>query len=387
MFSTRSALAREINAFTAELAAVRARSEQLLDLSESNPTRAGVPYEAERILTALSDPRALAYEPDPRGLRSARQAIAEEWQRLGVSVSAERILLTASTSEAYGFLFKLLCDAGDEVLVPAPSYPLFEHLAGFESVRAVPYSLGFDGGWFIDFEALNRARSARTRAIVVVSPNNPSGHYLRRAELERLAELGLPLISDEVFASYALRRPSDAACSALDTERTLVFALSGLSKLAALPQLKSAWIGVGGPETAVCEALARLELIADAYLSVGAPVQLALPELLRARTSTEAHILARLRANLHVLERGVRNTPISMLPVEGGWYAVLRLPRTQSEEAWVLGLLREQRVLVHPGYFYDFGEEPFVVLSLLSPEAEFALGVTRIVEHICSTSE
>jgi aspartate/methionine/tyrosine aminotransferase len=341
-----------------------------------------VPYEGARILTALSDPRALTYEPDPRGLGSARQAIAEEWRDLGVSISAERVLLTASTSEAYGFLFKLLCDPGDEVLVPAPSYPLFEHLAGFEGVRSVPYALGFDGAWFIDFERLSRARSERTRAIIVVSPNNPSGHYLRRAELERLAELGLPLISDEVFASYALRRPPDAARSALETDRTLVFALSGLSKLAALPQLKAAWIGVGGPEAAVGEALSRLELIADSYLSVGAPVQLALPELLRARASSEAHILDRLRANLGVLEHAVKDTPISVLPVEGGWYAVARLPRTQSEEAWALGLLREQRVLAQPGYFYDFADEPFLVLSLLSPEAVFSLGVARLVEHV-----
>lgn len=382
MFSIRSAVAREMNAFSVELGKVRAQPEKLLDLSESNPTRAGVPYDAERILQALSDPRALTYEPEPRGLLSARQAISEEWQRASVNVPAERILLTASTSEAYGLLFKLLCDPGDEVLVPAPSYPLFEHLARFENVRPVPYGLGFDGGWFIDFERLRAARTARTRAIIVVSPNNPTGNYVRRAELAQLAALGLPLISDEVFASYALRGPEAAARSALETDGTLVFALSGLSKLAGLPQMKAAWLGIGGPESAVAEAVARLELIADAYLSIGAPVQLALPELLRARTLTEQHILARLRRNLAVLERSLKDAPLSVLPVEGGWYAVLRLPRTQSEEAWALGLLREQRVLAQPGYFYDFADEPFLVLSLLSDEAEFELGVERLASYV-----
>jgi aspartate/methionine/tyrosine aminotransferase len=382
MFSTRSAASREMNAWTREHLALRARGEKLVDLTQSNPTVAGVPYESERILAALRHPLALRYQPDPLGLLSAREAISAEWARLGARVLPERILITASTSEAYGLLFKLLCDPGDEVLVPAPSYPLFEHLARFEGVRALPYALGFDGGWFIDFERLRAATTAKTRAIVLVSPNNPTGSYLRRAELARLSALGLPLICDEVFASYELRRPADAARSALESEDTLVFALSGLSKLAALPQMKAAWLGIGGPEHAVSEALGRLELMADAYLSVGTPVQLALPELLRARELAEGHILQRLKQNLAVLTRHADNSPLSVLPVEGGWYAVLRLPRTQSEEAWALGLLREQRVLAQPGYFYDFADEPFLVVSLLCEESDFEQGVERLVSHV-----
>lgn len=382
MFSTRSAASREMNALARELAVLRAGPEKLFDLTQSNPTEAGVPYEDERILAALADRRALRYEPAPLGIASAREAISHEWGALGVRVSPERILLSASTSEAYGLLFKLLCDPGDEVLVPAPSYPLFEHLARFECVRAVPYVLGFDGAWFIDFEHLRAAVTQRTRAVIVVSPNNPSGNYLRRAELARLAGLGLPLISDEVFASYELARPESAARSALETHETLVFALSGLSKLAALPQLKAAWLGVGGPMEAASEALGRLELIADAYLSVGTPVQLALPELLRARRLAESHILARVKKNLRVLERQAQGAPLSVLPVEGGWYAVLRLPRIEGEEAWVLGLLREQRVLAQPGYFYDFVDEPYLVVSLLSDETDFEEGVERLVTHV-----
>jgi len=371
-----------MNAWTQEHLRARAGAEKLLDLTQSNPTEAGIPYERERILAALSDPRALRYRPDPLGLLSAREAISAEWKRRGVGVSPERILVTASTSEAYGLLFKLLCDAGDEILVPAPSYPLFEHLARFECVRAVPYTLGFDGAWFIDFERVRAATTEKTRAIVVVSPNNPSGNYLRRPELEQLAASGLPLICDEVFASYELCRPADAARSALETEATLVFALSGLSKLAALPQMKAAWLGVGGPGPSVAEALARLELMADAYLSVGAPVQLALPELLSARALAEGHILQRLKKNLAALERHAAGSPLSVLPVEGGWYAVVRLPRTESEEAWALGLLREQQVLAQPGYFYDFADEPFLVVSLLSDESDFEQGVERLVRHV-----
>jgi aspartate/methionine/tyrosine aminotransferase len=382
MFSTRAAAPREVNEWTRQLERARSAGELLFDLTQSNPTRAAVPYPERRLLAALSDARALRYEPEAFGMASARQAVREEWGKLGRDVPLSRIVLTASTSEAYSLLFKLLCDPGDEVLVPAPSYPLFEHLARFECVRPVQYPLAFDGAWYIDFERLRAVRSARTRALVVVSPNNPTGSYLRRVELERLAELGLPLISDEVFASYPLRRPASAASSALEASESLVFALSGLSKLAALPQMKAAWLTVGGPPAAADEALGRLELMADAYLSVGAPVQLALPELLAAREPTEAHILARLWRNLTVLERRAHGASFSVLPVEGGWYAVLRLPRTASEEDWALGLLREQRVLAQPGYFYDFADEPFLIVSLLTEEPIFDVGVERLALHV-----
>ncbi|HYO94996.1 MAG TPA: pyridoxal phosphate-dependent aminotransferase, partial [Polyangiaceae bacterium] len=316
-------------------------------------------------------------DPDPRGLLSAREALAVELQ-----CEPNDLLLTSSTSEAYSFLFKLLCDPGDEVLVPVPSYPLFEYLARFEGVTAKPYPLSFDGSWYLDLAQVRAAMSPRTRAVVVVSPNNPTGHFLKSAELELLAGLGLPLISDEVFASYPLNAPADAAASALQAEHALVFVLSGLSKLAGLPQMKLAWTTVSGPAELANEAMSRLEMLADAYLSPGVPVQAALPVLLRARGMTEQAISARLLCNLRTLERALEGCAADALPVEGGWYAVVRLPRVVSEEDWVIGLLRHTQVLVQPGYFFDFPDEAYVVVSLLTPPDAFEQGVARLAGYV-----
>jgi aspartate/methionine/tyrosine aminotransferase len=279
---------------------------------------------------------------------------------------------------------KLLCDPGDEVLVPAPSYPLLEHLAGFECVRTRSYRLVYDGAWHIDFESLHAALGPKSRAILVVSPNNPTGSYLSRAELERLADLGLPLISDEVFASYPLDAGAERARSVLETERTLVFALSGLSKLLALPQMKLAWIVAGGPDARVREALGRLELIADAFLSPNAPVLHAFPSWFAERKPLHEAIDARLRRNLAALGRATAASPVSRLRVEGGWYAVLRLPSTDSDEGWALGLLEQAGVVVHPGYFFDFEGPPHVVVSLLSDEATFEAGIKRLVSYVAA---
>jgi aspartate/methionine/tyrosine aminotransferase len=355
-----------------------------LDLTVSNPTRVGLPYDREGIARALTPRDALLYEPAPFGLDVARTAVAELWRSRGIAVDPSRVALTASTSEAYSFLFKLLADHGDAILVPQPSYPLFEHLARYEGIEAVPYPLDYDGAWHLDPTRVARAITARTRALVVVSPNNPTGSYLKREELAGLAKLGLPIISDEVFGFYALREDPRRATSALEVDGTLVFALDGLSKLAMLPQMKLAWITIGGPESVVSEAMASLEHITDAFLSPAAPVQHALGSLIGLTRPTREAARARLEANYRTLLEASAQTPVTPLPVEGGWYAVARLPAVQSEEAWVLGLLDAHDVLVQPGWFYDFPEEPFVVLSLLTEPSEFREGVRRLADYATS---
>ncbi|HEY8946776.1 MAG TPA: pyridoxal phosphate-dependent aminotransferase [Polyangiaceae bacterium] len=380
--SERSGLDRAPNRLTEALDALRRAGNPVVDLTVSNPTTAGIEYESEALGRALAHPRSLRYEPHSLGAPGAREAICASWAELGVDVTAERVLITATTSEAYGYLFKLLCDPGDQVLIPSPSYPLFEHLARFEAVQPVPYPLRFDGAWHIDFPELERRLGPRTRAIALVNPNNPTGSFVKVDELERLAHLGLPLISDEVFARYPLAPPRLAARSALGTPGALVFALSGLSKLAALPQLKLAWITASGPPELVTEAMIRLELIADTYLSPSAPVALALSELLELSRSSRHAVQRRIQNNAETLGRLLARSPISLRPIEGGWYAVLRLPNTRDEETWVLGLLREAGVLVQPGYFFDFEDEPYAVLSLLTPEHDLALGVGRLVSYV-----
>jgi hypothetical protein len=309
--------------------------------------------------------------------------VARELSASGRPVDASRVVLTASTSEAYAFLFKLLCDPGDEVLVPVPSYPLFEHLARLESVRAVPYRLAYDGAWHVDLASARVATTPRTRAIVTVSPNNPTGSYLKRTELDALASLGLPIVSDEVFAGYPLRDDATRAASALDAAGApLVFALGGLSKLAALPQMKLAWLVAGGEPARASAALARLEVIADAFLSVGAPVQHALPALLATRGPVERAIRARTRDNLASVRAAVTGSAATLLDVEGGWYATLRLPRTRTEAEWTLGLLEEEGVYVHPGHFFDFEDEAYVVVSLLTQGDTLRDGMRRLVARV-----
>lgn len=386
VLSRRASVDTEPNRLARALSARRLAGRSTLDLTVSNPTRVGLPYDGTAILAAHAACFALEYEPLPFGLPGARAAVAELWRARGVQVPSERVLLTASTSEAYSFLFKLLCDPGDQVLVPRPSYPLFEHLARYEGVEAIPYPLAYDGAWHLDGDALRRAAGPRTRAVVVVSPNNPTGSFLSWDDLGTLAGLGLPVISDEVFSAYPLREGVARVPSALVADGLLVFALDGLSKLAGLPQAKLAWITVGGPEPRAERALAGLELILDTFLSPGAAVQHALPELLRGAAPTRAAILARARGNLASIEGAVRGSAVTLLPAEGGWSAILRLPRTRGEEEWVLGLLEACDVLVQPGYFYDFENEPYLVVSLLTPEAELADGITRIAAYVAGLS-
>jgi len=382
MFSTRPPADLAPNRLARALARLRADEEPVLDLTVSNPTTVGLAFD-EEVLAPLASGAGLVYEPEPFGLPEARRAAAAELARRGLAVAPARVVLTASTSEAYAHLFKLLCEPGDEVLVPAPSYPLFDHLARLDAVRAVPYPLDADGGWAIHADQVAGPATARTRALVVVSPNNPTGTYLTRRELGALAALaadrGIALVGDEVFFEYPLEAPADRA-SVLEAEGALAFALGGLSKSAALPQVKLGWMAAAGPEALVTEALARLEIIADTYLSVSTPVQHAAPALIEAGRARRALVHARVEQNLAALGRLAAAHPACrVLPVGGGWSAVVQVPATRSEEELVLALLEEDRVLVHPGYFFDFPREAFLVVSLLPPPAAFAEGMARVL--------
>jgi alanine-synthesizing transaminase len=350
----------------------RASGARVLDLTVSNPTRAGISYPAA-ILDAIGNQQALRYDPAPRGLPSAREAVAAYYAERGRGVSPDRILLTASTSEAYAYLFKLLADPGDQILTPRPSYPLFEYLAALDSVSVRQYPLRYDGAWHVDFAELERAVTPRTRAVVVVNPNNPTGSFLNGEDWDRLQQLGVAILSDEVFSDYGFELVSRVR----GEDRALTFTMSGLSKIAGLPQMKLAWIAVGGP--GADEAMERLELIADTYLSVATPVQVALPELLALSGEVREQIQTRTRANLDTLRSLVAGSPVNVLNVEGGWSAILQVPRIRSEQEWALHLLSERDVLVQPGYFFDFESEAFLVVSLLTPRDVFEEGIRRLI--------
>ena len=358
------------NALTELLRSKRQSGARILDLTESNPTHAGIEY-PDGFLHSLAAEEAVRYEPEPFGLLSARETIAREYGAApGEFTGADRVVMTASTSEAYSWLFKLLCDPGDEVLVPRPSYPLFDYLAALESATVRHYGLFYDKpGWFIDFHTIERAINDRTRAIVLVNPNNPTGHFLHRHELAQLTAFGLPIISDEVFRDYQLRLAPESVLSLQDVSETLVFTLNGLSKTVGLPQMKLAWMIANGPADQVREALTRLEIIADTYLSAGTPVQCALPALLRLRGPVQRQIIDRLRGNLEIL----RASGLRMLDVEAGWYAVVA-----REEGAEIRLLRDHDVLVQPGYFYDFESPGYIVISLLTPPDVFKEGIERL---------
>jgi len=382
MFSSRFHWDPAPNRLTRLLQEKRHAAAAILDLTESNPTHAGLSYPQE-IVEALADPRALRYEPQPAGSPAAREAVCRYYAEAGCTVEPDRVLLTASTSEAYAYLFKLLADAGGEVLAPRPSYPLFEFLATMESLRVVSYPVIYHGGWSIDCDALAAALTPRTRAIVLVNPNNPTGSFLKRDELRFLQSLGLPLISDEVFADYAFTEdPRRVRTLAAGTE-ALAFSMSGLSKIAGLPQMKLGWIVISGPAAARAEARDKLEWIADTYLSVSTPVQQAAPRLLELGRGIRVQIAARTRANLAWLRSSVAaDSPCSILALEGGWYATMQVPRVRREEEWALELLGEDNVLVQPGFFYDFESEAFLVLSLLTAPDTFQEGCRRLLARV-----
>lgn len=374
----------QANALTVALEALRTAGEPWLDLTLSNPTRCGFAYPEDAIRSALASPEVLFHEPDSRGARPAREAIAA-WH--GHSVEADDLVLTASTSEAYSWLFKLLGDPGDEVLVPSPSYPLFEWLARLEGLRATSVAAYYADRWHLDLDAIEAACGSRTRAIVVVNPNNPTGHFLSRGEWTGLTALcarrELALIVDEVFSDYALKPAPDHLPTALEDADPPcpVFVLSGLSKVAALPQLKLGWIIARG--SAAKPLLEPMAFIADQFLSVSSPTQTAAPAILRLAPGIQAQILFRLRANLDALDEALAAFPqLSRLPVEGGWSVLVRRPTLDTDEASALRILREARVLVQPGHFFDLPSEAYLVLSLLPPEAVFRNGIGRMLPNV-----
>jgi aspartate/methionine/tyrosine aminotransferase len=380
--SGRSAVDDTPSRLAAALASLPALDPQAADLTLSNPTRAALSYTAYRPSSFDAAPEELAYEPDPLGDLAARRAIASHWPQARARPTPEQLLLLPSSSEAYHYLFLLLCDSGDEVLAPEPSYPLLLHLARHAGITLRPYQLAYDGAWHIDLDSVRRARGPRTRAIVLISPNNPTGSFTSQLELERLAELGLPLVSDEVFAHYGYREQPERPSSAFGASSALTFCIDGLSKSAGLPQLKLSWVAASGPPALVEESLRRLAWIADTYLSVATPVQRALPGLLERAPVFRAALLERLLANRALLERSLDGSAASLLASDGGWYAVVRLPDLAEEDAWVLGLL-ERKVATHPGYYYDFAERPpHLVLSLLPEPSVFARGTETLRREV-----
>ena len=389
MFSHRTSWKLTQNALTRAIEEAREAGANLLDLTTSNPTRAGLKYDAENLLGAFSNDKALDYDPQSKGLLSARGAVAEYYRQEHdiFQLDPECIILTTSTSEAYSYIFRLLCNADDEILVPKPSYPLFEFLADLQDVRLIPYPLLYDHGWQIDFPSLYKSVTHRTRAVVVVHPNNPTGSFVRGEEVSALSgfckEYGLAIIADEVFLDYAL----DGAprTSFAKNDEVLTFALSGVSKVSGLPQMKLAWMVVNGPPDSATDAMSRLEIIADTYLSMSTPIQLAAPVLLDQRKNIQPLLLDRTRENLQELDRALlRQKSCQRLAVEGGWYTILRVPVTRSDEELSIELVQSAGVLVHPGHFFDFASEGNLVLSLITASDAFREGVKRILRHVNS---
>lgn len=389
-FSARTGWDLSDNALSRLLAEARAGGRALLDLTEGNPTRCDL-FDAAALVRALGEPRGALYEPLPHGHPAARAAVSRYYAERGFDVDPSRVTLSASTSEAYGWIFKLLAENGDRVLVPTPSYPLFAFLAALEDVELAPYPLLRDEAWRVDLGALERAVDARTRAILLVHPNNPTGSFVRRDDAAAIEELarcrGLALVVDEVFGDYA--HPGlapDRLPSFAGERRALTFVLSGLSKVVALPQLKLGWIATFGPAALAEEAVRRLEVIADTYLSVATPVQLALPEILAARAPIQAAVRARVGENLATLDAALAalgsTAPVRRLATDGGWYAILEVPRTRDEDEWTTLLVQEDGVVVHPGYFFDMPRDGFLVLSLLPRADVFGDAAARVVAHL-----
>lgn len=389
MYSKRTDWKLEENAYTRALRRHRDGGKLVLDLTASNPTTCGFQYDESAILSALQASGALQYEPEPKGLESARAAVVEYYRRKDPAsrIDAERLILTTGTSEAYSFLFRLLCEPGDEIVVAHPSYPLFDFLATIQDVKLRPFRLLYDHGWQIDFRGLRDALGARSRAILLVHPNNPTGNFIGFDEAEQLQaicrERNLALVVDEVFLDYGIpaansrRKPHGSFVS---SSQALTFVLSGLSKIAGLPQMKIGWIAASGPESFVSDAMARLEIVSDTYLSLSAPLQHALPALLAQREKMQPQLLARIETNLAQLdEQLARQKLVSRLEIEGGWYAVLRVPAVQSDEELAIRLLQKHSVLVQPGHFFEFADEGYLIVSLLTPAAQFSDGIQRLL--------
>lgn len=382
MFARRTAWNLQQNRLSQALAAHRAAGKRLIDLTISNPTECGFTYEGETILRALQNPAALKYEPNPRGLAVARAAVAQYYAHRGAKISLENIFLTTSTSEAYSFVFRTLCNPDDEVLIPSPGYPLFDFLADISDVRLVRYPLVYDYGWQMDFHVLEQAVTPRTRAVIVVNPNNPTGNYCQPQEMRRLNEIcaarEIAIIADEVFLDFSL--VDEPRASFAENADVLTCTLSGISKICGLPQMKVAWLIVNGPTALNSQAAERMEVIADTYLSLNAPAQWALPALLDTRYAFQQQLLARVRANLAELDKQLTaQSPCRRLQVEGGWNAVIQVPITGADEELALQLLQSAGVYAHPGHFYDFATNGHFVVSLIAPTENFSEGIKSLL--------
>jgi alanine-synthesizing transaminase len=379
MFSRRTEWNLQPNRLTLVHQEAISSGKKIIDLTISNPTRAEIKYDESAILDALANPKSLDYDPQPKGLLSAREAVSQYY---APTIDPESLILTTSTSEGYSFVFRLLCNPGDEILVPKPSYPLFDFLAELQDVSLVPYSLIYDHGWQIDFHSLETALTPNSRAVVLVHPNNPTGSYISAQERQHLNELcrrhKLALIVDEVFLDYSHGKPQPTFASNRDA---LTFTLSGISKISALPQMKLAWITTSGPSAEVAQAMQRLDIIADTYLSLNGPIQLAAPVLLDQRKTIQPQLMNRVRANLAELDRQLATQKsCTRLVIQGGWYAVLRIPVTRSDEDFAIELLQRSGVLVHPGHFYDFPGDGHLILSLIAVQKEFRSGIAAVLE-------
>jgi alanine-synthesizing transaminase len=384
MFSQRTNWKLARNKYTAAVEEMRASRTPIVDLTVSNPTQCGFDYDAETILNAFQNPKALTYEPESKGLLAAREAVAGYYtEDHELTVDPEAVLLTTSTSEAYSYVFRLLCNAHDEILVPKPSYPLFDFLGDLQDVSLIPYALEYAHGWFVDFPSLIRAITPRTRAVLLVHPNNPTGSYVRGEERTKLNELcrkrGLALIVDEVFLDYEVTNTRRE--SFVGNEECLTFTMSGLSKIAALPQMKVAWLTASGPESLKRPAVERLEVIADTYLSLNSPTQWAFPTLLEQRRVLRPQVLERVRENwAHLRDAVGKAGRCELLEMEGGWYAVLRTRDERADEDLVIEILQETHTLMHPGHFYDFTSDKYIVLSLITPVVDFQRGISCLME-------
>jgi alanine-synthesizing transaminase len=382
LFADRTNWNLEPNRLSEALAAHRSAGKLLIDLTASNPTECGFTCDREKILSALANPRSLSYEPEPKGLLAAREAVVGYYADRGARVAASDMLLTTSTSEAYSFVLRILCNPGDEVLIPTPSYPLFDLLADIQDVRLVRYPLIYDHGWQIDLFALEALLTTRTQAVVVVHPNNPTGHFTKHDERLRLnqicADRQIAVIADEVFLDFSLSAKRQSSWAA--NSDALTFTMSGLSKICGLPQMKVAWLAASGPKDLKTQALDRLEVIADTYLSMNAPVQHAIPQFLEQRHEFQRQLMSRVTGNLAELDRRLATQkPCSRLEIKGGWYAVLRVPATRTDEEVALDLIEKKDVYVHPGHFYDFPVDGYLIASLIAPENDFAEGIKRLV--------
>ncbi|MDQ2774299.1 MAG: pyridoxal phosphate-dependent aminotransferase [Acidobacteriota bacterium] len=389
-YSQRLSWSLSSNSFTRLVEAKRSAGVSLLDLTISNPTLVLSDYPHVEIAQAYSSVSDFRYRPDPFGDLAARQAVSSYYRRRGIQVDADRIALTASTSEAYSVLFKLLCDPGDQVLAPVPSYPLFDYLAKLESVRAVPYSLHYDGSWFTDLEDVRRKISSATRAIIVVNPNNPTGSFLKSSEAQALIaianENNLPVIADEVFADYSLANAPGRVESFAAFDSVLSFSMNGLSKIAGMPQMKLGWIVLNGRPEHVAAVRNRLELLLDTYLSVNTPVQRALPALFEIGEGIQIQLKDRILLNWETARQVLKDSPTHCLHTEGGWSAVVQLPKNLSEDTWITRLLEDRNVFVQPGYFFDMPAEAYVVVSLITPPDDFREGM-RLLRQLAVSEE